>query len=82
MKLDDYLYMVANTFTDNYRFLGAYLLRYDCKEKQTVRLSTLLRSNNPDELGFLTFDPNSYNMEVTLVGTANRGTVWIYDYMQ
>ena len=43
VKYDDYLYMVANTFTDNYRFLGSYLLEYDCKEGSTKRLSNLLK---------------------------------------
>lgn len=47
VKIDDYMYMVANTFTDNYRFLGSYFLRYDCRERKIKYLSHLLKGNNP-----------------------------------
>ncbi|MBX9809439.1 hypothetical protein K2X92_03570 [Candidatus Gracilibacteria bacterium] len=81
VKVDDYLFMVANTFTDNYRFLGSYFLKYDCREKKTTRISSLLKGNNPSELGFLTFDPDSNNMKVALIGN-NANTVWVYDYSE
>ncbi len=82
VKIDSYLYMVANTFTDDYRFLGAYFLRYDCLDGQTMRLSSLIRWNDRNELGFLTFDPDSYNMKITFVGFTKTNTIGIYDFSE
>ena len=79
VKYDDYLYIFANTFSDNYRFLGAYLLRYDCKEKTTATLSPLLKKNFPWELWFMSFDDTTGALMLQTIGSWNYRAVWIYD---
>ncbi len=80
VKYNDYLYMDANTFTDNYRFLGSYFLRYDCSNKKTEFLSWLLKKNLISELGFVGYNEES---NIIIVYHAWRwwrwDWVWIYD---
>ena len=78
VKYDDYLYMVANTFTDNYRFLGSYLLEYDCKEGSTKRLSNLLKISWVG-MGFIQYSDKSNSIWIRQTGNSNRRWVWIYD---
>ena len=80
VKYDGHLYMDANTFTDNYRFLGAYFLRYDCLSQKTERLSWLLKKNLINELGFIGYNENTNLIIVYHAwGWWRWDGVWIYD---
>lgn len=80
VKYNDYLYIVANTFTDNYRFLGSYLVKYDCTDSITTRIAWPLKKNRINELGFIQYNEQS---NIIAVYHAGRGwkwdAVWIYD---
>ncbi len=79
LKYDEYIYMVANTFTDNYRFLGSYFMRYDCKEKTTEKLSGLLRWNIVWELWLISYDEWTNNIAINHIGSNNARAYWVYD---
>jgi hypothetical protein len=51
VRYDRYIYMVANTFTDDYKFLGSYLMQYDCGTMSKKILSPLLKKGLKGELG-------------------------------
>ena len=79
VKYNDYLYMYANTFTDNYRYLGGYLLRYDCRDKITKIISPLIKKNFPGESGFISFDNSVGTILIQSLGSENYRAAWIYD---
>lgn len=78
VKYDDYIYMVANIFTDNYRFLGSYLLEYDCKEGSTKRLSSLLKRSWVG-MGFIQYSDKANSIWIRQTGNSDRRWVWVYD---
>lgn len=82
-KYDNTLYMSANTFTDKYRYLGSYLMSYDCSGYNggLTRISRLMRSGMKSELAFIR-DINDYGI-VTVHGWYDANGLnayWIYDF--
>lgn len=76
VKTDGYLYMDANTFTDNYRFLWSYFLRYDCRDRKIEKLSQLLKGNVKNEFAIIWYDEDTWN-----IGTSHwEKAFWVYDY--
>ena len=80
VKHDNHLYILANTFTDNYAFLWSYLMQYNCGNRSIKYLTSLLKkSSNSWTLWFLSFDKSVAAFKIDHIGFGNYHNTWIYD---
>lgn len=76
------IFFHANTFTDDYKFIGSYLLEYDCNTNKLKTLTKMLTNKEWQRfpgLAWITNIPKTKSLALTHGWSSNWGYYWIYD---